>query len=81
MNQSIIKPEPSGDFESISIYQPDWEQRFLSLVSEKKSIRYRLHEMPNFPTSVEQELGKNGYVQLILESDRWQRFLISNNQN
>jgi hypothetical protein len=75
VNTSIIKAVPSGDFEEISIHMHEWETRFMTLVREGKRIKYSKHSMPNIPKDIQNELGRMGYCDLIVEQDHWQHFL------
>jgi hypothetical protein len=75
MNTIIIKSVPSGDFHDISIHMPDWQARFLKLVQERKPIKYDVYTMPNLSKDIQDELSKQHYCQLVLESDNDQRFL------
>jgi hypothetical protein len=75
MNTSIVKAVPSGDFEEISIHMPAWEETFLSLVRQRKRIKYGVYTMPNLSKAIQDELSKGSYCDFILENTDW-HFLI-----
>ena len=75
MNTILIKSVPPGDFEEVSIHMPDWQERFLMLVQERKPIKYDVDTMPNLSKDIKDELDKRSYCHLILESDQDQHFL------
>lgn len=76
MNTIIVKSVPEGVFEKISIEMADWKQKFQSLINQRKRIKYSVYDMPTIGTEIQNELGKQSYVKLVLESDHDQYFLI-----
>jgi len=76
MNTAIIKAVPRDEFEEISIHMPEWKTKFLHLVKLGKRIRYYARNMPLIPQEIRAELERMSYVDLILEQDQVQHFLI-----
>jgi hypothetical protein len=76
MNKIIIRSQPEGNFEEISIHQANWPDAFLGMVRQGKLIRYNTYTMPNVPDQIQAELAGRGYREFILESDTWERFLV-----
>jgi hypothetical protein len=76
MNTSLVKSAPQGDFVEISALMKGWETKFWLSVSQKQPIRYDMYPMPGIPQEFQDRLQQQGYQDLILESDRWQHFLI-----
>jgi hypothetical protein len=76
MNTSLVKSVPHGDFVEVSALMKDWETRLQILVSQKKPIKYDMYPMPGIPSEFKDRLQQLGYQDLILESDRWQHFLV-----
>jgi hypothetical protein len=75
MNIILVKSVPSGDFEEVSIHMTDWHQRFVRLIQERKPIKYDVYTMPTLSKDIQDELSKQSYCHLILESDKDQHFL------
>ena len=71
----LVKSIPPGDFEKVSIHMPDWSARFLRLIQDRKPIKYDVYTMPNLSKDILDELSKQSYCHLILESDNDQHFL------
>ncbi len=78
MDTSLIKSVPQGDFVEVSVLMKDWEAKFQMLVSQKRPIKYDMYPMPGIPQEFENRLAQQGYRDLVLESDRWQHFLVPN---
>ena len=76
MNTSLVKSVPNGVFVEVSVLMRDWKNKFETLVSQKRPIRYDMYPLPGIPGEIRSDLDKNGYQDLILENDRWQHFLI-----
>lgn len=72
----IVKISPKGNFEKISIEMPDWENQFLSLISQRIAIQYETYEMPTLSAKIQELLVEQKYVHLVLESDTDQHYLI-----
>lgn len=83
MNTMLVKSVPVGDFEEVSIVAPndkpyDFRALFLKLIQERKRIKYDVHTMPNLSKEIQDELSKQSYIHLILETDHDKHFLIPN---
>ena len=78
MNTALVKTAPPGDFAEISVLMQGWEIKFQALVSQKRPIKYDMYPHPNIPPEIRDHLNQQGYQDLILESDRWQHFLVPN---
>jgi hypothetical protein len=76
MNTSLVKSAPQGDFVEVSALFQGWETKFQMLVSQKRSIKYDMYPMPGIPPEFKNRLQAEGYQDLVLESDRWQHFLV-----
>jgi hypothetical protein len=76
MNTSLVKTVPQGDFAEVSVLMQGWEIKFQMLVSQKQPIKYDMYPRPNIPPEICDRLNQQGYKDLILESDRWQHFLV-----
>lgn len=89
MNYKLIDCVPKGAFEEISIDQQfvnkteDYEQRFslfldrvLSLIEQRKPIKYTLAGMPTLPQKIVDALVKQNYEHQILKSDNDFHFLV-----
>jgi hypothetical protein len=76
MNTSLVKSVPQGEFAEISVLTEGWEARFQTFVSEKRPIWYDMYPQPAIPQEIQNRLKQQGYCDLILESDRWQHFLV-----
>jgi len=75
MNTILIKSVPPGDFEEVTIQMADWQAHFLKLVQERKPIKYDVYTMPTLSKDIEDELSRQSYCHLILESDHDKHFL------
>jgi len=75
VNIILIKSVPPGDFEQISIQMPDWQARFLKLVQERKPVKYDVYTMPTLSKDIQDELSRQSYCHLILQSDHDKHFL------
>jgi len=75
-NKILTETPPELQYEPISIRKAKWEQKVGALVRARKPIKYNIYEMPVLPEIVELELGKGGYIEYVLKSDDWQRFLV-----
>lgn len=75
MNTILINSVPPGDFEEVSIHMPDWQARFLKLIQERKPVKYDVYRMPTLSNAIQDELSRQGYCHLILESDHDKHFL------
>jgi hypothetical protein len=69
---------PEGDFAEISVLMKGWEAKVQSLVSQNRPIRYDMYPQPGIPQKIQDQLKQHGYCDLVLESDRWQHFLVPN---
>ena len=78
MNTILTKTVPALNFEEVSIHMTDWQIFFIKLVQDNRPIKYDVYSMPVIPTEIQDELGKRGYVHLILDSDKDQHFLFPN---
>ena len=78
MNTNLVKSAPQGDFVEISVLRKDWEIKFLNLVAQKRGIKYDMYPLPEIPEEFRNVLSHQGYRDLILESDKWQHFLVPN---
>lgn len=78
MNTSLVKSVPQGDFVEVSVLMKGWETKFQTLVSQKRPIKYDMYPMLNIPPEFTSRLRQQGYQDLVLESDRWQHFLVPN---
>jgi hypothetical protein len=78
MNTSLVKSVPQGDFAEVSVLMKDWEAKFQTLVSQKKPIRYDMYPILGIPQEFKNRLHQQGYQDLVLETDRWQHFLVPN---
>ena len=89
MNYKLIDSVPNGDFEEINIDQQfdikaeNYEQRFslfidrvLSLIEQRRPIKYTNAGMPNPPKKIEDALVKQNYEHQILKSDTDFHFLV-----
>ena len=76
MNTKLVKSAPNGNFTEVSVLMQGWETKFLSLVSQKRPIKYDMYPKPNIPKEFESRLAQQGYQDLIVENDRWQHFLV-----
>jgi hypothetical protein len=76
INNRFIETEPSGHFDEINDSAADRMEVFLNLVKARHSIKYSLHRVPVIPKEILVELRRQGYVELILKSDEWTRFLV-----
>ena len=76
MNVALIDAPPPLDFLSMSIYHEDWRDVFLGSAQDGKPIKYDVYEMPVIPSDIASELDKNGYIDLILNSDHDMHFLV-----
>ena len=76
MKTSLVKSVPQGDFEEVSALFKGWQTKFQTLVSQKRPIKYDMYPMPGIPPELKVRLQAEGYQDLILESDRWQHFLV-----
>jgi hypothetical protein len=72
----LVKSFPDGEFEDISIEMTDWQEKFKSQIKDRKRIKFDLFQMPTISKEIQEELGKQSYGQLILESNHDQRLLI-----
>jgi len=79
MNITIVKSAPQGKFETISIEMLDWKSKFQSLISQRRGIEYQIGEMPNISKELRDKLSKHNFIDLILESDHGQHFLVPRN--
>ena len=78
MNTSLVKSVPQGNFAEISALTKDWETKFQMLIRQKRPIRYDMYPLQDIPQEFKDNLRQQGYNDLILESDQWQHFLVSN---
>ena len=78
MNTSFVKSAPPGDFAEISILVAGWEARLQALAKQQRLIKYDMYPQPAIPPAIKNQLGQQGYDDLIVENDRWQHFLVPN---
>jgi hypothetical protein len=78
MNTTLVKSAPLGDFAEISVLMNGWQAKFQMLVSQKRPIKYDFYPLPSMPQEIRQNLDQQGYIDLVLESDQWQHFLVPN---
>jgi hypothetical protein len=76
MNTAIVKTAPEGDFENISIEIGDWKIGLQSLIDQRKGIKYRTTHIPTLSTDFKEALNKQNYIDLVLETDHAQHFLV-----
>lgn len=89
MNFKLVDSVPTGEFEEINIDQQfvnqteDYEQRFasfldrvLSLIQQKKPMKYTVAGMPTLPKKIADVLAKQNYEHQILKSDTDLHFLV-----
>ena len=76
MNTSLVKSAPQGDFTEISVMMKGWEAAVQTLVSQNRPIKYDMYPRPEIPREIQNRLREHGYHDLIVESDRWQHFLV-----
>jgi hypothetical protein len=63
-------------FEEVSIEENGWQERFESLIRERKNIRFGVHTMPTPSQHILDVLNKHKYVYVIEESHADQLFLL-----
>ena len=78
METSLVKTTPQGNFAEVSVLFTDWETKFHTLVSQKRPIKLDIYPNPDILLQVKDRLKQQGYHDLILERDRWQHFLVPN---
>ena len=76
MNMSLVKSVPQGDFAEVSTLMSGWEARFQSLMSQSRPIKYDMYPLLGIPPGICSNLAQRGYKDFVLESDRWQHFLV-----
>ena len=76
MNTSLVKVAPQGDFAEVSVLMNGWQNKFESLVSQNRPIKYDMYPMPQIPSEIRQRLTQKGYRDVIWEKDQWQHFLL-----
>jgi hypothetical protein len=76
MNVLITKSAPEGVFEEVSTQDQGWQERFESLIRERKNIRFGVHTMPAISQHILDALNKHRYVYVIEESHADQLFLL-----
>ena len=54
----------------------DWEATLEALASQRRPIRYDHYPLREVSGQIRERLKQLGYVELVLENDRWQHFLI-----
>jgi hypothetical protein len=77
-NKIVIETPPDLQYDTISVRDPQWKQKVVALVRERKPMKYYIDEMPVLPEVIEIELVKVSYIEYVLKSDGWQRFLVPN---
>jgi hypothetical protein len=75
-NKIATETPPDLEYEAISIRVPQWEQKVAAFILERKPMKYYINEMPVLPEVIEIELRKGAYIEYVLKSDDWQRFLV-----
>jgi hypothetical protein len=78
MNACLVKSAPQGDFVEVSVLFKGWETKLQTLVSQKRAIKYDMYPLPDIPQEFRIVLDCQGYKDLILKNDRWQHFLVPN---
>ncbi|MEI6193374.1 MAG: hypothetical protein WCS42_03495 [Verrucomicrobiota bacterium] len=76
MNSSLVKSAPPGEFAEVSALMKGWQTRFQLLVSQRRPIKCDFYPLPQMPQILWNEVERLGYVEMILEKDRWQLFLV-----
>jgi len=89
MNFKLVDSIPKGEFEEIDIDQQfanqtdDYRQRFslfldrvLSLIEQKKPIKYTVAGMPTLPPKIADALAARNYEHQILKSNTDLHFLV-----
>jgi len=78
MNSSLVKAVPRGEFADVSVLMNNWETKLEALVSQNRPIRYDHYPLSGIPLDIQYQLDQRGYLELVLENDRWQHFLVPN---
>jgi hypothetical protein len=65
----LVESIPEGNFKEVSIEQPKWENKFLSLIENKQHIKYDIYSMPNLSYEVKEALGKGYYRDLVCKKN------------
>ena len=83
MNVSLVNSVPPGDFAEISVLMSGWQNRFQTLVRQRRPIKFDFYPMPGLPTEIHQSLReRGGYRDVVFQKDQWQHFFIPEpNQN
>jgi len=71
----IVKKVPMGIYFPISINTPDYENKFLKMISGQHLIMYGVYDMPTLSPDVREALFKNKYVKYVTEENRDMRYL------
>jgi len=69
-------PPDVYQYQEISANSPDWKERFLNLIRQKKQIKYGRYTLQEIPKEIEIELIENGYKDVVVKGDIWQHFLV-----
>jgi hypothetical protein len=78
MNSSLVKAVPRGEFADVSVLMNNWQTKLEALVSQNRPIRYDHYPLSGIPLDIQHQLDQRGYLELVLENDRWQHFLVPN---
>ena len=78
MNTSLVKYAPQGEFVEVSVLFKGWETKLETLVNQKRPIKYDMYPMLSIPQDFQNRLSQQGYKDFVLENDRWQHFLVPN---
>jgi hypothetical protein len=74
INHQWIKTLPSGEFKTVDFNNREWKPAMLKLIKDGERIAYNPNRMP-YDKDIELALGREGYVDFILEADHNRRFL------
>ena len=80
MTTSLVKSVPQGGFAAVSVLRNGWQNEIELLVSQKRLINFDMYPLPSIPIEVSNQLDRQGYRDLVLESDQWQHFLVPNSK-
>jgi hypothetical protein len=76
MNVSLVKTVPQGEFEEVSVLKDGWRDKFQSLVSRNRPLKFDMYPKKGIPEEVKAILEQRGYNALVPLNDRWQHFLL-----
>ena len=76
MNVSFVNSVPHGEFAEISVLTHGWQNRFQSLISERRPIKFDFYPLPHLPVDVCQSVTQRGYHDIVVQQDQWQHFFV-----